>query len=110
MVSGWSMTTVAACALTSGVYRTAVTLKNGTQEIFPDSIVQRFTYTHVTQAGKTRHLLNVIKNGEVDMTIDFALSTGIAFNSSIMAVLSFRQNSLPIWWRCASSSVDATTL
>ena len=64
------MTTIAACALTSGVYRTAVTLKNGTQEIFPDSIVQRFTYTHVTQAGKTRHLLNVIKNGEVDMTID----------------------------------------
>ncbi|MBR1803927.1 MAG: hypothetical protein IJ775_03355, partial [Muribaculaceae bacterium] len=28
----------------SGVWRTAITLKNGTQEIYPDSVVQRFDF------------------------------------------------------------------
>ena len=64
------MAAVGADAMTTGVYRTAITLKNGTQEILPDTAVQRFTYTHITQGTTTRHLLNVIKNGEVAMTFD----------------------------------------
>lgn len=64
------MAAVGADAMTTGVYRTAITLKNGTQEILPDTAVQWFTYTHITQGTTTRHLLNVIKNGEVAMTFD----------------------------------------
>lgn len=63
------LVTVASASAT-GVCRTAITLKNGTQEILPDTLVQRFTYTHTVRDGKTCHQLNVIKNGEVAMTID----------------------------------------
>lgn len=40
------------------IYRTAVTLKNGTQEIYPDSLVKRFNYTYRNNV----HYLNVVKN------------------------------------------------
>lgn len=61
------MMTLGVCA--TGIYRTAITLSNGTQEIFPDSLVQRFTYTKVVNGNKTSYLLNVIKKGEITMTI-----------------------------------------
>lgn len=61
---------IVSSATGTGIYRTAITLSNGTQEIFPDSVVKQFTYTHITNDGKTSHLLNVIKNGEVVRTID----------------------------------------
>lgn len=61
--------TVGAAATGTGVYRTAITLKNGTQEIFPDTLVTRFTYTKNIVGNRVTYDLNVIKNGEVAMTI-----------------------------------------
>lgn len=61
---------IVSSATGTGIYRTAITLTNGTQEIFPDSTVTRFTYSHVPNGNRTKHLLNVIKNGEVVRTID----------------------------------------
>lgn len=61
--------TLLAQASVNTVYRTAITLKNGTQEIFPDTAVTRFTYTHATENSRTIYSLNVIKDGKVTMTI-----------------------------------------
>lgn len=52
-----------------GVYRTAITLTNGTQEIFPDTVVTRFNYSRKTENGRTAYFLNVIKEGQTVMTI-----------------------------------------
>jgi len=60
---------IAAQASGTGVYRTAITLTNGTQEIFPDTLVNRFTYIHTVEQGKTVYSLGVIKDGKVSMTI-----------------------------------------
>lgn len=61
--------TATALSTETGVYRTAITLTNGTQEIYPDTAVTRFTYSHVTIGNKICHMLNVIKNGEVVQSI-----------------------------------------
>ncbi len=61
--------TLVAYANGTGVYRTAITLTNGTQEIFPDTLVKKFSYTHSVVGGKTVYSLNAIKNGGVIMTI-----------------------------------------
>lgn len=53
----------------TGVYRTAITLTNGTQEIFPDTVVKKFTYSRSLQNGKTVYYLNVIKDGKATMSI-----------------------------------------
>ena len=60
---------IAAHASGSGVYRTAIVLKNGTQEIFPDTLVNQFTYTKHVVNGKTSYCLNVIEHGQLAMTI-----------------------------------------
>jgi len=52
-----------------GVFRTAVVLKNGTQEIFPDTLVNKFQYTQTLVNGKTTYSLAVIRDGKVAMTI-----------------------------------------
>ena len=44
--------TVVAHASGSGVYRTAITLTNGTQEIFPDTLVKEFRYSHTIVDNK----------------------------------------------------------
>lgn len=41
------MVFITANASETGVYRTAIVLKNGTQEIFPDTLVNKFKYTHI---------------------------------------------------------------
>ena len=53
----------------ASVYRTAITLTNGTQEIFPDSAVNRFSYSHTIVDGRPCYSLNVIKDDKVFMTI-----------------------------------------
>ena len=60
---------VTAHAGETGVYRTAIVLKNGTQEIFPDTLVNQFKYTQSTIGGKTVYSLDVIRHGKVAMTI-----------------------------------------
>ena len=69
---------IGAQAIGTGVYRTAITLTNGTQEIFPDSVVKEFTYTHSIQNGQTVYYLNVIREGKVSRT--FALSDIVEIN------------------------------
>ena len=53
----------------TGIYRTAIVLKNGTQEIFPDTLVNKFQYTHSLVQGKTIYSLDVIQDGKVAMSI-----------------------------------------
>ena len=53
----------------TGIYRTAIVLKNGTQEIFPDTLVNKFQYTHSLVQGKTIYSLDVIQDGKVTMSI-----------------------------------------
>ena len=60
---------VVAHAVGTGVYRTAIVLKNGTQEIFPDTLVNQFKYTHSVIDGKITYSLNVIQDDKVTMTI-----------------------------------------
>ena len=59
-------------AVGTGVHRTAITLSNGTQEIFPDTVVREFRYTHSVQNGQTVYYLNVIRDGKAAMTIPVA--------------------------------------
>ena len=59
----------ALAAQASGVYRTAITLSNGTQEIFPDTLVTKFTYSHNLVGGRLVYTLNVVKEGQVAMSI-----------------------------------------
>lgn len=54
-----SLVTSTIAAAGTGVYRTAITLKNGTQEIYPDTIVKRFDY--VKTAGNEGYAINVVK-------------------------------------------------
>ncbi len=63
------MAVFGAQAIGTGTYRTAITLTNGTQEIFPDTLVNRFTYIRTVKDGTTAYSLGVIKNGKVAMTI-----------------------------------------
>ncbi len=60
---------LAAQASGTGIYRTAIVLKNGTQEIFPDTLVSEFKYSKTHVGGKTAYWLNVIKDGKIAMTI-----------------------------------------
>lgn len=60
---------ITAYAEGTGVYRTAIVLKNGTQEIFPDTLVNQFKYTKSMVDGKTTYSLNVIQHGTMAMTI-----------------------------------------
>ena len=60
---------IVAHAVGTGVYRTAIVLKNGTQEIFPDTLVNQFKYTHSVINGKITYSLNVIQDDKVTMTI-----------------------------------------
>ena len=62
-------TTLVAQASGTGVYRTAITLTNGTQEIFPDTVVTKFTYSHAQVGSQTVYSLNVIKDNKIAMTI-----------------------------------------
>lgn len=68
-LAAFMLLTFSAVATATGVYRTAITLSNGTQEIFPDSVVSKFTYTHAVIGGKTVYSLNVIKDGKLYMSI-----------------------------------------
>lgn len=61
--------TVAAHASGTGVYRTAITLTNGTQEIFPNSLVKEFRYSHIIVDNKLVYSLDVIRDGQVAMSI-----------------------------------------
>ena len=61
--------TVVAQASGSGVYRTAITLTNGTQEIFPDTLVKEFRYSHTVVDDRIVYSLNVMKDGHVVMSI-----------------------------------------
>ena len=63
-----SLVTSTIAAAGTGVYRTAITLKNGTQEIYPDTIVKRFDY--VKTAGNEGYAINVVKtDGTIARTI-----------------------------------------
>ncbi len=53
----------------TGVFRTAIVLKNGTQEIFPDTLVNRFNYTRSIVNDKEVYSLDIIQDGHVTMTI-----------------------------------------
>lgn len=68
-MAAFAALSISTCYAGTGVYRTAITLRNGTQEIFPDTLVQRFNYNMATVGGKTVYYLNVIEHGEVAMTI-----------------------------------------
>lgn len=47
----------------TGIYRTAITLSNGTQEIYPDTLVKRFDYVKTPMAdGSTSHAIKVVRN------------------------------------------------
>ncbi len=59
-----SLVCMAALASESGVYRTAIVLKNGTQEIYPDTLVHRFNYGQTQMGGKVSHYLDVIVDGK----------------------------------------------
>ena len=61
--------TVVAQASGSGVYRTAITLTNGTQEIFPDTLVKEFRYSHTVVDDRIVYSFNVMKDGHVVMSI-----------------------------------------
>lgn len=56
-------------AVGTDVYRTAIVLTNGTQEIFPDTLVNKFTYSRTVEGGEISYALNVIQDGKVAMTI-----------------------------------------
>lgn len=53
----------------TGLYRTAIVLKNGSQEIFPDTLVNQFKYIKTQRDGKTSYQLSVIRQGMDDMLI-----------------------------------------
>ena len=59
----------AAQAAGTGVYRAAIVLKNGTQEIFPDTLVKEFKYAKSQVNGVSAYVLKVMHDGEVYMTI-----------------------------------------
>ena len=46
---------IALSATSTGICRTAITLKNGTQEIYPDSSVTRFTYSQQDKSPAQCH-------------------------------------------------------
>ena len=60
---------LAAQASGTGIFRTAIVLKNGTMEIFPDTLVNKFQYTQSLVQGKVTYSLDVIQDGKVAMSI-----------------------------------------
>lgn len=55
---------LAAQASGTGIFRTAIVLKNGTMEIFPDTLVNKFQYTQSLVQGKVTYSLDVIQDGK----------------------------------------------
>lgn len=108
LLATWITTALPAIASTNsktGVYRTAITLTNGTQEIIPDTVAQRFSYTQTTDGAKTNYLLNIIKNGEI--------ATSIPTDSIVelnYAEMSYYEQFAGDWYLVASPNGEANEL